>query len=219
MPSFVRTDGLLDRYLNRKCSRYLTRIFLRTSISPNSITLIALSTGLLSAAIFLHGTYTAGILAALLFQLSSILDCCDGEVARIKNLESSFGDFFDVFADNTVHVAIVVSIAWVAYLAQGSLYLLLGLIAVIGILIDFLVMFRSSQPEIIDRLGNCRISAPKSNSRIDYLLAGLANRDFSIIVFILAVAGKLEWFIWLAAFGSHTYWILYLWQSSRLTSR
>ena len=165
-----------------------------------------MSIGLAAAAAFAYGGYAVGIVGALLFQLSSIVDCCDGEVARIKHLESPFGDRLDVLADNVVHVAIVAGIAWTAYREEGSIYLVLGLVAAVGMLIDLLVM-----------LGDSPANAA-TESRINDLLAQLANRDFSVLILLLALLSKPEWFIWLAAIGSHAYWLLYLWRGRLVIS-
>ena len=204
MASVVRTDGFVDRYFNRKCSRPLTQLFLKTPITPNAITLLAMFIGLAAAAAFAYGGYAAGIIGALLFQLSSVVDCCDGEVARIKHLESPFGDRLDVLADNVVHIAIVVGIAWAAYREEGSIYLVLGLLAATGMLIDLFVMFRDSPANVA------------TESRMNDLLAQLASRDFSVLILFLALLSKPEWFIWLAAIGSHAYWLLYLWPRCKM---
>ena len=203
MASVVRTDGLVDRYFNRKRSRHLTKLFLKPPLTPNAITLLAMSIGLAAAAAFAYGGYAIGMLGALLFQLSSIVDCCDGEVARIKHLESHFGDRLDVLADNVVHVAIVVGIAWTAYRDEGSIYLVLGVVAATGMLIDLFVMLRNSTANVA------------TESKINDLLAQLANRDFSVFILFLALISKPEWFIWIAAIGSHAYWILYLCQGKK----
>lgn len=81
-------EGFVDRYFNRTFSRLLTRLFLQLKCSPNTITMVATAVGLLAAIGFGLGNYTAGIVAALLFQLAAIIDCCDGEVARLTFTES-----------------------------------------------------------------------------------------------------------------------------------
>ena len=200
MASVVRTDGFVDRYFNRKCSRPLTKLFLKTPLTPNAITLLAMAIGLAAASAFAYGGYAAGIAGALLFQLSSIVDCCDGEVARIKHLESPFGDRLDVLSDNVVHIAIVAGITWPAFREEGLVYLVLGAVAATGMLISLLVMFKNSSANTA------------SDSGIDNLLAQLANRDFSVLILLLALISHPEWFIWLAAIGSHAYWFVCLWQ-------
>ena len=53
-------------------------------------------------------------LAALLFQLAAVIDCSDGEVARLTFTDSPFGAWLDITLDNLVHMAIFVAI-WAAH--------------------------------------------------------------------------------------------------------
>ncbi|MCA9421249.1 MAG: CDP-alcohol phosphatidyltransferase family protein, partial [Nitrospira sp.] len=93
-------DGLVDRYVNRKCSGLLTRGFLRLGWSPNTITMVSMVVGLVAAALFVPGSWKLAILGGLILQLSVIIDCCDGEVARLTFSESKFGQELDIWADN-----------------------------------------------------------------------------------------------------------------------
>ena len=45
----------------------------------------------------------------------------------------------------------------------------------------------------------------------DFMLKNVASRDFSVIVLIFAVIGKLDWFLWMAAIGSVVFSLLMLW--------
>ncbi|MGE3979386.1 MAG: hypothetical protein AB7F94_17650, partial [Nitrospira sp.] len=67
-------EGFVDRYFNRKLSRWFTRLFLAIGLSPNSITALAGLIGLVAAAGFGLGTYSAGVVAAVLFQLAAVID-------------------------------------------------------------------------------------------------------------------------------------------------
>src|SRR5262249_55160346 len=76
-------DGQVDAYSNRKLCRRLTRWLLRTPLSPNQITVLSGVVGVLGALWFVPGGYWGPLLGALLLQFSVVLDCCDGEVARM----------------------------------------------------------------------------------------------------------------------------------------
>src|SRR5207247_7173046 len=119
-PADADLDGFVDRYFNRKVSAALTPIFLRTGLSPNAITVLSMVIGLLAAASFGVGSYTASLMGALLFQLAAIVDCCDGEVARLTHRQSRFGEQLDITADNVVHMAIFAGVAWGTYVTQVS---------------------------------------------------------------------------------------------------
>jgi CDP-L-myo-inositol myo-inositolphosphotransferase len=98
------TDGLVSRYLNRRLSIPLSRLLARTPVTPNQITVFSFLLGLASAALFAQGR---GLSAGLLAQVSSIIDGCDGEVARMKAMGSSFGGYLDSLLDRYADVAII----------------------------------------------------------------------------------------------------------------
>src|SRR5439155_90416 len=102
--------------------------------------------GILASVAFGVGGYAAGIIGALLFQLSAILDCCDGEVARLKFMESAFGEQFDVVLDNVVHLALYAGIAWASFEHNwGPMALLLGGFAMLGNVAAFVVVQRATR--------------------------------------------------------------------------
>jgi phosphatidylglycerophosphate synthase len=204
-------EGFVDRFFNRKISRWFTRIFLAGGFSPNAITILAAVVGLVSAAGFGLGTYSAGIIAALLFQLAAIIDCCDGEVARLTFTESPFGAWLDIAMDNVVHMAIFAGIAAGSYLGMAGsdgawVPLALGSAAVLGNGLSFWLVTRAQK---IKAASGWR--TPVQAAWSDFMLKNVASRDFSVIVLAFAVLGKLDWFLWMAATGSVVFSLLMLW--------
>ncbi|MGZ8422594.1 MAG: CDP-alcohol phosphatidyltransferase family protein [Nitrospira sp.] len=204
-------EGFVDRYFNRTFSRLLTRAFLWMKCSPNTITMIATTVGLLSALGFGWGTYQAGIIAALLFQLAAVIDCCDGEVARLTFTESPFGAWLDIAMDNVVHIAIFAGIACGAYLRQAGtdgawVPVALGGAAVLGNAMSFWLVTKAQ------KIGATRgWNTPKQAAWSDFILKNVASRDFSVVVFLFAILDKLDWFLWMAALGSTVFWLLMVW--------
>jgi phosphatidylglycerophosphate synthase len=198
-------DGLVDRYFNRKLSGHLTRWFLKTSLTPNQITLLSFMAGLISGLFFWKGGYLNGIIGALVFQCSSVLDCCDGEVARLKGMQSKLGQWLDVVCDNIIHVVLFLAIAWSFYDATASSsYLVLGGLASIGSLLSlwFVLLLESMSVGRSSQLGYGLLRKVADR---------LTNRDFSVILLVFALVGRLDWFLWLAAFGSNVFWVVLLW--------
>jgi len=65
----------------------------------------------LIATVFLvRGDYSSVLLGAAIFQVFSILDGCDGEIARAKELESKFGERLDYFSDFIASVLYVLAL-------------------------------------------------------------------------------------------------------------
>ena len=206
-------DGVIDRYVNRKFSAVFTRGFIRLGLSPNSITVLSMIVGLIGAACFAAGSYGMGIVGALLFQLSVIIDCCDGEVARLTFAESPFGQELDIIADNIVHMAIFAGVAWGSYLtgpwAQTHWPLLLGAIAILGNGFSLwcvnVVRHMKANPLRWSRLNLGQ------RKRLEFILGNVANRDFSVVVLLSACMGILPWFLWLGAVGSSFFALFMAW--------
>ena len=228
-------EGFIDRYFNRKCSRWLTHWFLQTPLTPNAITLLATVVGLAGAGAFAIGGYGTGIIGALLFQLSAILDCCDGEVARIKFLESRAGEKLDLILDNVVHIALFAGMAWGLSVGKGGCF---GGWASIfadpggqvretlgvggcdhtwnfwGLLFGSLAIFGNVAAfAVVNAAMRLRRDMDQfRRARIDSILSRLASRDFSVIVFAFALIGHIQWFLLLAAIGSNIFWPFLAWQ-------
>ncbi len=90
-------DGFVSRYINRKI---YTRIsaFVVNKLTPNQLTVISFIAGLVASISVLVDLR----LGAILYQLSSILDGCDGEVARASLSESKIGGYIDSILDRFV---------------------------------------------------------------------------------------------------------------------
>lgn len=189
-------DGWVDRYINRKLSPCLSRWLLRTPLTPNHVTLISLAVGLIAALSFAAEGWLSGVVGALLLQCSAVIDCCDGEVARLKFLESPGGYYLDITCDNVVHVAVFAGITWSVYRALGYDYILvLGGLAAFGTSMSFLSVFATRHSRF-----------RKASTRLDRLIDALTNRDFSILLLLCALVGKLHWFLWVLVVGVNLFW-------------
>jgi 1L-myo-inositol 1-phosphate cytidylyltransferase / CDP-L-myo-inositol myo-inositolphosphotransferase len=92
-------DGFVSRFLNRPISRRITRVLLKFPIHPSVWTISIFVLPLIACVFFVRGDYFSVVIGAAIFQAFSILDGCDGEIARAKNLESKFGERLDQFCD------------------------------------------------------------------------------------------------------------------------
>lgn len=200
-------DGLIDTYFNRKVANGLSRLFVKAGWSPNAITSLSILIGLLAAVLFAQGAYHAGIVAALLFQLSAIVDCCDGDVARLTFQESKFGERLDLIGDNVVHMAIFAALGWAGYANGGGYVVLaLGLLAMIGNGLSVWFVTRMKERDI--RQGG---SSLVQIARSEFIIKQMVSRDFSIVVLFFALMNLLGMFLWLAAIGSNVFWMTTAW--------
>jgi phosphatidylglycerophosphate synthase len=113
------TDGMVARLLNRKISLAITARLLNTSVTPNQMTIFAALFGVLGVYCALQATYWAVLIAALLFQIQSILDGCDGEIARLTFQRSRFGEWLDQSTDYALNLSFFVAIGLVLVQRQS----------------------------------------------------------------------------------------------------
>ncbi len=132
-----QTDGPVSRHINRKVSTALTKLFLKTNTSPDTISLISLFLSVISCHFFVLGNYFSVILGGIMAQLSSIIDGCDGEVARLKFKETKSGAFFDAVLDRYADTLIIFGMVYGFWTLTGNLLVwIAGFFALSGTLIN-----------------------------------------------------------------------------------
>ncbi|MEY2564330.1 MAG: hypothetical protein QOH88_2523 [Verrucomicrobiota bacterium] len=128
-------DGLVSRRLNRPISRAVTRVLLRFPTTPTAWTLFIFPIVIVASLLLLHGSYWSFLWGLVLFQVFSILDGCDGEIARAKFLESERGrqldDFFDILSNILLVLGLGFGLSRHANLTghSGMFYMVEGLLA------------------------------------------------------------------------------------------
>lgn len=125
------TDGLISRAVNRKISLRVTRSFLETSLTPNQMTGVAAVFGIAAIAVVAWGGTGWFIPGAVLLQLQSILDGCDGEISRLKYIRSRLGEWLDQVMDDVVNLGFFMVTGWAMYQAGWNLALTLTIIGTV----------------------------------------------------------------------------------------
>ena len=90
------TEELLDYIFFRRVANYLVPYFIKTKMTPNQISFLSLGFGLL-ASVFLGKKYF--FLSGTSVILAIIIDCCDGQVARLTGKTSPMGRILDGMVD------------------------------------------------------------------------------------------------------------------------
>ena len=110
----LEVEEILDLIIFRPPAFLLVKLIYQTSITPNQITWVSLFFGVFGAFLITFGTATAFTLAAICFIIYNILDCSDGQLARLQNSGTLTGRIVDGFADYIVAIT--------SYLAIGVGY-------------------------------------------------------------------------------------------------
>ncbi len=186
-------DGPISRYFNRPLSIGISRYLVKTSITPNWISFVSFFLCCLGGVFFFLGGYLGLVLGGILAQLSSIIDGCDGEIARLKFQATEFGGWFDAVLDRYADAFLLLGLTFYVTSSNGDfLYLLIGFMAIIG------TFMNSYTADKYDGLMRKRIEGKAHRFRIGrdvrifiILLGCLVNQPFLTLV-VLAVVTNTE---------------------------
>lgn len=208
------SEGFMSRHVERKISLAITRRLVNTRITPNAMTIASVGIGLFGAFFFAAPRTSSHILGALLFWLHSVLDGCDGELARLRFAESRWGGLIDFWGDNAVHSAVFAAIAAGDYAREPRRApLALAASAVGGTLLSAGLVYRKTMRAktaggpLFTSVVGARLKEEGSGS-IERIADQLARRDFIYLVLALAVAGKSGWFLRMGAIGAPLYFLV-----------
>lgn len=116
-------DGFFSVFVLRKFSKLFTWAAVRLKVTPNQITLISFAIGLLSAYEFSRGDFWSIFNGALLLQLSIIVDCVDGELARYTRQFSQLGAWLDAITDRIKEYLVFFGLAYGAARSGRDLWI------------------------------------------------------------------------------------------------
>lgn len=199
--------------LIRQCSYRTSPILARLGLTPNVITFFGLIAGIASALAFSQGGELWGFIAALLWAVSTLMDYCDGEVARITGKTSRFGRYFDDIADWLVHCAFFIGLGVGALTITGKdIWLLLGIIAAVGTTMNAWMNWwrewsRYRRGEDEPRLPGETVVPANPREYFLYVFRGLFRADFWLLVLLLEIFHATWMLLPVFAIGTQVYWL------------
>jgi hypothetical protein len=116
-------DGFFSVFFLRKFSKILTWVAVKIKATPNQVTLLSFAIGLYSAFCFSRGTFISILLGAILLQVSIIVDCVDGELARYTRQFSKLGAWLDAVTDRVKEYMVFMGLAYGAALEGSDLWI------------------------------------------------------------------------------------------------
>ncbi len=105
-------DAFVATFVHRPVARRLTPLALRLGLTPNQVTGFSVLLGLGAAGAFAGGRWWSLVLGAVLLQLSLVVDCVDGDVARFRRMFSPVGAWLDASTDRLKEFACYGGLAW-----------------------------------------------------------------------------------------------------------
>ena len=191
--------------LIRWVSARVTPALAATPITANQVTAASLLFGLACSWAMMQGGWAWEMAGAVLLVVCYVFDNCDGEIARLKDQCTEFGERLDTFVDWVVHAGFFAALGFGAAAGTGeAVWLWLGWIAAAGATLNYVIgLFIEAR-----RGGDL---SPSRNPKIKgegvvYFFRELARADFCFIVLAL-VAFDVTWVLLpVSAVGAQVYW-------------
>lgn len=176
------SDGPVARYLNRPCSRWITSRIIDTGITPNAISWMVLTLTVLAASLIIFvPTILTLLLSGVLVQTASILDGCDGEIARLRSQSSAYGGWLDAQLDRYGDAALLAAMTWLAMQGTGFSAYWVGMAALAG---SFMVSYSAHKSDQVLRE---RVRVGR-DLRMLIIAVGIALNQPVIALWILAIS-------------------------------
>jgi phosphatidylglycerophosphate synthase len=213
------TDGVFAR-MNRRISIPISRSLIQFPISPNMVSLIVLGISLVASGCFALGGYRYMLMGALLGVLTSILDGCDGEVARLKLQVSDFGCWLDTMCDYLYYVTTFAGIT-IGLVRSTRETRFAGLCAAIfcGAIITFITasigrkQLSGKHPERYLAVWQKNAESRSAGLVVNFgrYTEFIVRRCFlPYLLLVLAMLNLMPVFLYMAAFGANVAWIVSL---------
>ena len=100
----------INVHINEPIAKKIVGVLKDTFITPNQVTYLSVLVGFASGYSFSQGNSISSVFGGLLLELTLILDCVDGQLARAKNMASDLGRLIDGIAGYFAYLAVVYGI-------------------------------------------------------------------------------------------------------------
>ncbi len=107
----IETENKIDRIFYRPIGFRIARLLRGTGITPNMVTVVSIFVGAAVGFMFYHESLTYNIIGILLLIIANILDCVDGQLARLTGIKSAIGRILDGFAGDIWFASIYIGFA------------------------------------------------------------------------------------------------------------
>jgi phosphatidylglycerophosphate synthase len=196
-------EGPVDALINWRFSMRITRLLARRSlaVTPNHVTIVAIVVGLIASVLASRGQWWSFAVAGVLLELNSILDSCDGELARLRYQFSKLGQWLDNLSDDVVDNLFIVAVGY----GIGGVWQWLGLAAAGGRFFVSLVTYvsvylRTGTGDIFSfrwwfERGNKSVDELYKPTSIGTWLRSFGRRDTFVFVWMLACLANFPYWV------------------------
>ena len=182
-------DGIFALFIYRKIAFVFTYFFVNVvNASPNHVTTFALISWLSSAILI---WYNYSILPAILIFCGFVLDCTDGNIARLKKQVSAKGKMYDLIVDRVAYSSILIVLAVKVSNTYSAHYVVVYAVLLLALMIIFDVTKRH-----IEKVTSSDIHDTIMISRFELIIKAKFKKIIPFVNWnnvIIGIGADLEW--------------------------
>ena len=174
----------VNKFINRPLAHLIVKAVFRTRITPNQISFFSFFMALAAVYLYTGATHLHFVLGGIFTQLSSIIDCADGQLARARNQCSEYGSHLDLFFDRIGDFLILSAISYGYYLSSKDITLLiLGLLSAGLYLLQVNLYYLTNSYKKISKKGDT--AEARALLLLTIMILSILNRLDIIILIVL----------------------------------
>ena len=162
---------LVLELLFRPLANLLVPVLARVGVAPSVVVVANAATGLLAALAIVQGEL---LVAAVLLQVKTLLDNCDGQLARATGRVTLAGRYLDTEADLVVNLAVFAALGYVTGQPVLAAVAFVALTLVLAVDFNLTELYRNVR-------GISETPALESGSRAEHVLAGMYRVSFGLL--------------------------------------
>lgn len=188
-----RPDLFFNTYVARPPAAVVVWLLAGTRVTPDQVTLAAFVVAAASAAAIVAAPGYFGLLGAIvLFELSYVLDCVDGMLARYRGTASGVGHLLDFLMDEIKAFMILGAVSVRLYLGGGDArYLLVGIGGLVALSTGIAITTFQRRPEIAPKKD--AEDAPPAPPRPRSLVRQAFGLPMSVAKFLIHYPSYILW--------------------------
>ena len=113
-------EEILDLLIYRPVSFLFVKLIYPTNLTPNQISVISMFFGIFSGVLYSFGKYEFLIAGAIFLFVSNVLDCADGQLARLKKNGTKIGRVIDGFIDYVTGASVFIGMGIALSIISGN---------------------------------------------------------------------------------------------------
>lgn len=151
-----KRDNFWTEWISRPPAAVLVYLLKGTSITPNQVSFLAIAVAAGGCAtLILWRTWLGLVVAGLVLQLAYVIDCVDGQLARIKDQTSPVGALLDFMLDEVKAFLVIASASVRLWLTSGldERWLVIGLVGLFAAAVGITLTSFMRRPEYLEATG------------------------------------------------------------------